>query len=252
MLIELNTNGVVPIDMQRSNPMSIAPTSPEQPVTWFGRNLVLAVGILLLVAFFAIPVSLDTKSHAFLHGLCAQTPSHSFVIGGKTLPFDARMTGIYLGFLIGFAALVRQGRHRSAGLPTLGSGLALLLFVGLMAVDGFNSLFTDIGQYAFYEPDNRYRIVTGFGAGLGLATVLAMLIGMSLWRKPDTRNHVLKRWWEPWLLLLPVLTSDAFSRSGTRIYLSDGRDRSDRGGGDGLYRAIDRDWCSPDPTRKHL
>ncbi len=191
--------------MHRPNPFKIASSTAIPQETWIGRNLVVAAGALLLIAFFAVPVSLATKSHAFLHGLCAQTPSHSYVVGGNTVPFDARMTGIYLGFLIGFAMLVQSGRHRSAGLPTISSGLILLALAGAMALDGFNSLLTDIGRYALYEPDNRYRLLTGFGAGIGLATVMAMLIGMSLWRKPDSGDHVLKRWWEPLLFCAPVL-----------------------------------------------
>ena len=48
--------------------------------------------------FVSVPM-LEHKAHAFLHGICAQRPSHSLQVGDELLPFDARMTGIYTGFL---------------------------------------------------------------------------------------------------------------------------------------------------------
>ena len=51
--------------------------------------LLLAGGFML--AFLAAPWSLEHKAHAALHGLCAQTPSHTFLMGGRPLPFDARL-----------------------------------------------------------------------------------------------------------------------------------------------------------------
>lgn len=115
------------------------------------------------------------------------------------------MTGIYSGFLAAFVALIATGRHRRAGLPTLLSGMVLLLLLGSMALDGFNSLFTDLRLPALYTPHNRLRLLTGMGAGVGLATMLTMLIGMTFWRRPRVRDHVISRWWEPVALYLAGL-----------------------------------------------
>src|SRR5215213_6245247 len=95
----------------------------------------LSLGLLLL--FFAAPWAWQHKAHVALHGLCAQTPSHTLLLGGRPLPFDSRMTGIYGGFAIGFACLALMGRHRSARLPSFSLMALLAAFVGVMAVDGF-------------------------------------------------------------------------------------------------------------------
>src|SRR5436305_8156522 len=61
----------------------------------------LVVGAALL--FFAAPWGVEHKAHALMHGLCAQTPSHTLRFGTHGLPFDSRMTGIYGGFIGSFA-----------------------------------------------------------------------------------------------------------------------------------------------------
>jgi len=162
--------------------------------------LLLAGGLVL--AFLAAPWSLEHKAHAALHGLCAQTPSHTFLMGGRPLPFDSRMTGIYGGFAIGFACLALIGRHRSARLPSFSLMALLAAFVGVMAVDGFNSLFLDLGRPHPYQPDNRLRLLTGIGTGISLAVILCYLMGVTLWRRPDTQQPVLT--WRDFGVVLPM------------------------------------------------
>ncbi|MBX3069560.1 MAG: DUF2085 domain-containing protein [Thermomicrobiales bacterium] len=169
----------------------------------------IAVGV-----FLAIPMPLSQKAHAFLHGICAQRPSHTLAFGDGLLPFDARMTGIYTGFLAAMIVLIATGRHRHAGLPSIGAGLVLLAMVGTMAVDGFNSLFTDAGLATPYAPDNRLRVLTGAAAGIGLATILTMLMGMTLWRRPQVRKRVVSRWWEPMALFVATLPLIALLATG--------------------------------------
>src|SRR5262245_31628876 len=70
-----------------------------EPRTSYRAYLFPLVAGLVVLLFLAAPWSLEHKAHAALHGLCAQRPSHSFTFGSSTLPFDARMTGIYGGFL---------------------------------------------------------------------------------------------------------------------------------------------------------
>jgi len=128
-----------------------------------------------------------------LHGLCAQTPSHTFIFGGQPLPFDARMTGIYGGFMVAFACLVAMGRHRAARLPSFPLMALLAMMVGLMAVDGFNSLLLDLGESHPYQPDNRLRLITGVGTGIALAVVFCYLFGVTLWNRPDMAQPVFTR-----------------------------------------------------------
>lgn len=174
----------------------------------YRRYLAPLFAVLALLLFLSIPMPLSQKAHTFLHGICAQRPSHTLALGSGLLPFDARMTGIYTGFLCAFVALVVTGRHRYAGLPSLSSGVILLAFVGSMAIDGFNSLFSDLGISTFYETRSIHRLLTGMAAGVALATMLAMLIGMSLWRRPQVNRRVVGAWWHPVALYaagLPVL-----------------------------------------------
>src|SRR6266508_4425764 len=76
------------------------------------------VASLVVLLFLAAPWSLEHKAHAALHGLCAQRPSHSFTLGTHRLPFDARMTGIYGGFLGASLYLFGRRRYLAAALPS--------------------------------------------------------------------------------------------------------------------------------------
>jgi len=143
---------------------------------WTGVALVCAV------VFFSSPGGYNGTAHALLHGLCAQTPSHTLMIGGEALPFDARMTGIYGGFLVTVATIAARGRLFWYGNPPIRVSILLGALVGLMAVDGLNSLLTDLGMWHPYRPHNALRVVTGCGAGVALAVVLGWLVASSVWR----------------------------------------------------------------------
>ncbi len=139
----------------------------------------LVLGVLL---FTWAPLSLERKAHVVLGGLCAQRPSHSFIFDGRHLPFDARMTGIYLGSLVTLMSLLVVGRARyAANLSVLSWGL-LAGFAGVMGIDGLNSLLVDLGHWHPYRPDNRIRFITGLLAGLSLGVVLMFLLASSLWQ----------------------------------------------------------------------
>ena len=149
-----------------------------------GTPLFLTVAGLLAAAFLLAPWPLAHKAHAALHGLCAQRPSHSFSLGGEPLPFDARMTGIYGGFLSAGVLLAVRGRFRSAGIPPLRVIGVLGLGVAAMAADGTNALLVDLGWWHPYPPDNRLRLATGLAAGVAMAVVIAFLVASSLWWRP--------------------------------------------------------------------
>jgi uncharacterized membrane protein len=134
----------------------------------------------LAVAGFALaPGTLAMKAHMALHGLCAQRPAHTFALGDTLLPFDARMTGIYLGVLIAGLPLVLLRRR---GTIIQWPWLALLAgWVVVMGLDGLNSLRVDLGLPAWWAPDNRLRLATGLLAGLSLGVALVWLLNVSLW-----------------------------------------------------------------------
>lgn len=151
---------------------------------WFGL-LLAGVSVFLL-----LPGAFADKSRALLHGLCAQTPAHSFSFGDTLLPFDGRMTGIYAGVGVTLAWLVGSGRMLRYSLPSLGVCILLGAFVVLMAIDGFNSLLSDLRLWHPYEPQNALRLITGYGTGVSLAIVLSWLVSSSLWRLSSERRIV--------------------------------------------------------------
>jgi uncharacterized membrane protein len=146
---------------------------------WFA----LVIGGVAVFLFW--PGGFADKARLMLHGLCAQTPTHTFTFGGLMLPFDARMTGIYGGALATLVTLLVQGRFLRAGLPSVKVMVALAAFVGVMAADGFNSLFTDLGLWHPWESRNELRVITGYATGVTLAVVLAWLVSSTVWRIAD-------------------------------------------------------------------
>ncbi len=133
------------------------------------------------VAFFTSPGDYGATATSLLHGLCAQTPSHTLQFGGQPLPFDSRMTGIYGGFLATFVWLLSTGRLLRYGNPPRLVVAILGCLVGLMAIDGFNSLVTDLGLWHPYSTSNATRVITGYGTGIALAVAISWLLASSLW-----------------------------------------------------------------------
>ena len=136
----------------------------------------------VVTLFLLAPWPFEHKAHAALHGLCSQRPSHSLRLGERTLPFDARMTGIYGGFLFAVAYLAARVRLRALRLPPRRVLLAAGLFFAAMAADGTNSLLLDLGLWHPYPPDNRFRLLTGLLAGAALAIILCFLLATTIWR----------------------------------------------------------------------
>lgn len=133
------------------------------------------------VAFWASPGGYGGTSRTLLHGLCAQTPSHTLRFGDRMLPFDSRMTGIYGGFMVTFLVIIARRRLLHYGNPPRRVVAVLVALVAAMAIDGTNSLLTDLGLWHPYEPTNALRVVTGYGTGVALAVVLGWLLASSVW-----------------------------------------------------------------------
>lgn len=180
-------------------------------------TLFVAVAGLSFLVFLIAPWSFATKSWALLHGLCAQQPSHSFWFGVERLPFDARMTGIYGGFLCTQGFLLVRGRQRCVGLPSLPLLLLLGGFIITMGADGVNSLAADLGLGFLYQPTNMFRFITGGLAGTTMGVFLWLLAAMVLWR-PETlrRERVLRGGSELLLILALVGGFGLLAASGIR------------------------------------
>lgn len=170
--------------VSRRNPMiATRLAGSRRGVAGLGWTLFAGVGGVGAALFAVAPGSLEHKAHLLARGLCAQIPSHTFRFGGQGLPFDARMTGIYGGFLIAAVVLAARGRLRAFRLPPLRVAVVLGLFVVAMGIDGSNSLLLDLGLPRAYQPDNRLRLATGILTGVTLATMLAFVLATTLWRE---------------------------------------------------------------------
>lgn len=159
----------------------------SQPPSWLlpGLSLLYVSGIALLVLW---PGStLLDRLRAIDGGICAQLPSHTLYPGGTRLPLCSRNTGIYLGVTLGAGYLFYRGRGTSIEIPT--GIVKYILFSGvvLMAVDGFNSLFLDIGLPHLYQPNNMLRLATGLLTGIAIAAFLLPVTNSVIWREYDER-----------------------------------------------------------------
>lgn len=193
---------------------------------------ILIGGVVLLAL---LPGGFAEKSKLLLHGLCAQTPGHTFTFEGQALPFDARMTGIYTGVFGTLAYLAARGRLLAQDLPRNRILAMLGIFVALMAADGFNSLFTDLGIWHPWETTNSMRVFTGYLAGITLAVAIVWLLSGTVFQVADRRRIIdswadiagslaalpiglLILWWAPGWLFVPfstVLVLSAWAVLGT-------------------------------------
>lgn len=147
----------------------------------------LALGAL---AFLLAPWPLTVKLDALAAGVCRQRPDHSYFMGGAQLPLEARMGGIFAGFLAGTLWLWGAGRERAALLPPAALQALLLGFVALMGVDGVNALLYDLGLPALYPPQNWLRLLSGLLCGLALALLALPVLASVLWRDTDLEPSV--------------------------------------------------------------
>lgn len=151
--------------------------------------------IMLLIGLIAWPgVSLHWKLYAAVHGVCAQI--HNVALGGVQLPLCARNTGIYSSTLVTLLTLIGLGRSRAARLPSRGILTALGLAIGVLALDGFNSLFADLGWPQLYTPHNWLRTLTGIGAGTALGVLLIFVFNQVLRADAEREQPVVGRWHE--------------------------------------------------------
>jgi uncharacterized membrane protein len=119
---------------------------------------------------------------AIAFGICPQRPSHSLFLGGQQMPIEARMAGMFGGFLFGVAYIAARGRGRALCLPGRSMTLLLLGFGVLLGADGLNALFFDLGLPHLYTPYNPIRLATGLLTGLTMAAFLVPTFNSTLWQ----------------------------------------------------------------------
>lgn len=160
---------------------------PWNPPDW----LIIALGAAYIAALAALVLlpggTLIDRLSQLNAGVCAQLVTHSFFPAGVQLPLCARCTGIYLGFSATFLVLLFSRRLRAMRLPGPWVAVVLGLAVVVLAVDGFNSLFLDLGLPHLYQPHNLLRLATGLGTGTAMAAFLLPVASGILWREDDGR-----------------------------------------------------------------
>ncbi len=150
------------------------------------RQMVLIVGAVWLaglIGFLVWPVDLLQKLIWLNSGLCPQRPAHSYFFEGQQMPIEARMVGIFGGYLLTIFGLWLVGRGRAMLLPRLPLLLALVGLVAVMAFDGLNSTFLDLGWFHLYQPQNWLRVLTGAISGVGMAGLILPIFSQVIWRR---------------------------------------------------------------------
>ena len=165
-----------------------ATLSLSEPPAW----LLVALGIVYVAALAVVTLlpggTLLDRLRALDGGICAQLPTHSFFFDGQQLPLCSRNTGIYSGFAATLLVIWATGRQRASRLPGKWVAIVLGLAVLAMAVDGFNSLFLDLGLPHLYQPHNLLRLITGLGTGTAMAAFIVPVTNSVMWQDEDGRS----------------------------------------------------------------
>ncbi len=137
-------------------------------------------------------------------GVCHRIVRRTFLRAGNAMPLCARCSGIYLGYLTTTVVVFLRGRHRPNLLAPPAILAVLLLFLGLVGLDGINSYLELVPILPnLYEPHNTLRLLTGSLEGVSLAGIFVPILHMTLWASaPEVR--VLPNWRELGLVLLAV------------------------------------------------
>jgi len=161
---------------------------PKQ-VRWKGI-VFLAAGLLFLGWLFNSPPGLFGKLDAIGYAVCHRIETRSFFLGGRQFPLCVRCSGMFLGAVLGLAFQGLISRRR-AGTPPWYILIAFGILVAAFALDGINSylhLFQDAPS--LYEPQNRFRLMTGTGMGLVIAAALYPAFNQTIWVDWDRRPAI--------------------------------------------------------------
>ncbi|MCL7453074.1 MAG: DUF2085 domain-containing protein [Anaerolineae bacterium] len=160
----------------------------------FERWLLVGIVLLVFAGFVLLPWPLLDKLWAIGYGICPQRASHSFFLNGQQLPVEARMMGMFAGFLLSVFVFAALGRVRAGRLPAWPILVVLVLSAGSMAIDGTNNTFYDLGLPYLYAPYNPARLVTGLLMGAAMAGLLWPIFNMTVWREYHDVPVLNKAW----------------------------------------------------------
>ena len=140
-------------------------------------------------------MSLMSILWAIAFGLCPQRPGHSLFLGGQQMPIEARMAGMFGGFVIATAYGWAAGRGRAMRLPGRVMTLLLIGFIALtlaparsagVGVDGTNAFLFDLHLPHLYAPNLFLRLGTGLLTGVAFAGLVVPAFNSTVWASgPD-------------------------------------------------------------------
>jgi hypothetical protein len=138
------------------------------------------------------------------------------------MPLEARMYGIFAGFLLTWAlALILRHGH-SVLLPPPWMLVAFVVFIAVMGFDGVNATLFDLNTAGLpvpflYPPRLDIRLATGLLSGIAMGGIILPVVNYSLWREKqaqpifaDLRDWATLLVWNALLFVLVVSGSGLF------------------------------------------
>jgi hypothetical protein len=104
------------------------------------------------------------------------------------MPLEARMYGIFAGFIVTWVWVIASRRSRAVLMPP---SLLLFIFVAFIAVmgfDGINATLYDMSTMGLpipflYEPRLDLRLASGLLSGIGIGGIMLPIVNFALWRQ---------------------------------------------------------------------
>lgn len=145
-------------------------------------NTVAKRGTIIFLLLVALGGLLPSDSADFVaYAVCHRLIDHSFTVFGRALPLCARCTGIYFGLIGVVAYRWIIAKDRRGGYPHWSILLLFALFVGLMGIDGLNSMRYTFSFNSWYRPNNGLRFITGLATGLAIGGIILPAWSQTMW-----------------------------------------------------------------------
>jgi uncharacterized protein YhhL (DUF1145 family) len=108
------------------------------------------------------------------------------------MPLEARMYGIFAGFLTTWILAGATGRGRAVLMPPPWLLFIFVWFIALMGFDGVNATLYDLNALGLmvpflYAPRLDLRLATGLLSGIGMGGILLPAVNYALWRERVAR-----------------------------------------------------------------
>jgi hypothetical protein len=138
------------------------------------------------------------------------------------MPLEARMYGIFAGFVATWALALVNGRGRAVLMPPPWMVTAFAAFIAVMGFDGGNATLFDLNSAGLpipflYAPRLDLRLATGLLCGVAMGGIMLPIVNYALWRDrqaqpifADMRDLATLLVWNALLYVLVVSGSGLF------------------------------------------